>query len=102
MGAVLNKNIVEVEPIHAIYLSEISGSFLMLTPRWNYDGFWVEGAFKLTEEFNRNGQVYVVKRNRIAEQAFHDKLQSLHPNFAKQLNGVFNLPFAEAKKSTGF
>lgn len=102
MGAVFNKDIVEVEPIHAIYLSEISGSFLMLTPRWNYDGFWVEGAFKLTEEFNRNGQVYVVKRNRAAEQAFHDKLQSLHPNFAKQLNGVFNLPFAEAKKKHWF
>ncbi len=102
MGAVLDKEIVEVEPVHAIYLSEISGSFLMLTPRWNYDGFWVEGPWKLTEEFNRNGQVYVVKRNRVTEQAFHDRLQAMHPNFARQLNGVFNLPFAEAKKKHWF
>lgn len=102
MGEVLTKDIVEAEPTHAVYLSEISGSFLMLTPRWNYDGFWVEGSFKLTEEFNRNGQVYVVRRNRTAEQAFHDHLQSLHTNFSKQLNGVFNLPFAEAKKKHWF
>lgn len=102
MGALLNKEMVEVAPTHAVYLSEISGSFLMLTPRWNYDGFWVEGPWKLTEEFNRNGQVFVVKRDRQAEQGFHDRLQSLHINFSKQLNGVFNLPFAEAKKKHWF
>lgn len=102
MGALLNKEMVETTPVNAIYLSEISGSFLMLTPRWNYDGFWVEGPWKHTEEFNRNGKVYVVKRDRAVEQAFHDRLQSLHPNFAKQLNGVFNLPFAEAKKKHWF
>lgn len=102
MGALMNKEMVELPPIHAIYLSEISGSFLMLTPRWNYDGFWVEGPWKHTEEFNRNGKVYVVKRDRMVEQTFHDRLQSLHPNFSKQLNGVFNLPFAEAKKKHWF
>lgn len=102
MGNLLNKELVEADPVHAIYLSEISGSFLMLTPRWNYDGFWVEGPWKHTEEFTRNGQVFVVKRNRQLEQGFHDKLQGLHPNFARQLNGVFNLPFAEAKKKHWF
>ncbi|WP_290797683.1 DEAD/DEAH box helicase [Flavihumibacter sp. UBA7668] len=102
MGSLLNKEMVEVRPTHAVYLSEISGSFLMLTPRWNYDGFWVEGSWKHTEEFTRNGEVFVVKRDRGEEQLFHDRLQSLHPNFSRQLNGVFNLPFAEAKRKHWF
>ena len=102
MGSVLNKRLVEVDPVNAIYLSEISGSFLMLTPRWNYDGFWVEGPWQHSEEFTRNGEVYVVMRNREKEKAFHDHIQSLHPNFSRQLNGVFNLPFAEAKKKHWF
>ncbi|MBC6492705.1 DEAD/DEAH box helicase [Flavihumibacter stibioxidans] len=102
MGSLLNRQVVEVDPVNAIYLSEISGSFLMLTPRWNYDGFWVEGPWQHSEEFTRNGEVYVVKRNREKEQVFHDQLQSLHPNFSRQLNGVFNLPFAEAKKKHWF
>ncbi|WP_332733925.1 DEAD/DEAH box helicase [Flavihumibacter sp.] len=102
MGSLLNKHLVEVEPANAIYLSEISGSFLMLTPRWNYEGFWVEGPWQHSEEFTRNGDVYVVMRNREKEQAFHDSIQALHPNFSRQLNGVFNLPFAEAKKKHWF
>ncbi len=32
---------IETDPQPAVYLSEISHSFLLLTPRWNYDGFWV-------------------------------------------------------------
>jgi superfamily II DNA or RNA helicase len=102
MGSLLNKHTVEVEPVNAVYLSEISSSFLMLTPRWNYDGFWVEGPWKHTEEFTRNGEVYVLFRNLEKEQQFHDQLQGMHPNFSKQYNGVFNLPFAEAKKKNWF
>ena len=102
VGNLLHKTLVETEPLNAIYLSEISGSFLMLTPRWNYDGFWVEGPWQHSEEFTRNGEVYLVMRNREMEKAFHDKLQGLHPNFSRQLNGVFNLPFSEAKKKHWF
>ncbi|ULQ51897.1 DEAD/DEAH box helicase [Flavihumibacter fluvii] len=102
MGSLLNKQVITVEPVNAIYLSEISGSFLMLTPRWNYDGFWVEGPWQHTEEFTRNGEVFVVKRHLEKEKSFHDTLQTMHPNFSRQLNGVFNLPFAEAKKKHWF
>lgn len=102
MGALVNKEVIDTDPVHAIYLSEISGSFLMLTPRWNYDGFWVEGPWQHTEEFTRNGEVYVVKRRLEQERNFHDGLQKMHPNFSRQLNGVFNLPFAEAKKKHWF
>lgn len=102
MGSLLQQQVIEVEPVNAIYLSEISGSFLMLTPKWNYDGFWVEGPWQHSEEFTRNGEVYVVKRNGEKERAFHDMVQQMHPNFARQLNGAFNLPFAEAKKKQWF
>lgn len=102
MGSLLQQQVIEVDPVNAIYLSEISNSFLMLTPKWNYDGFWVEGPWQHSEEFTRNGEVYVVKRNAAKEQAFHDLVQQMHPNFARQLNGAFNLPFAEAKKKQWF
>ncbi|KIC96309.1 DEAD/DEAH box helicase [Flavihumibacter solisilvae] len=102
MDNIGDKQSIKVEPENAVYLSEISGSFLMLTPRWNYDGFWVEGKWQHTEEFNRNGEIYVVHRNAEKEKAFHDYLQSMHPNFSRQLNGIFNLPFAEAKKKHWF
>lgn len=98
----VEKHVIESEPLNAIFLSEISGSFLMLTPRWNYDGFWVEGPWQHSEEFTRNGELYVVKRQLDKEKQFHDAIQSLHPNFTRQLNGVFNLPFAEARKKHWF
>ncbi|MBZ5857506.1 DEAD/DEAH box helicase [Flavihumibacter profundi] len=102
MGDLLDKQVIEAEPVNGIYLSEISGSFLMLTPRWNYDGFWVEGPWQHSEEFTRNGEIFVVKRHLEKEKSFHDTIQNLHPNFSRQFNGVFNLPFAEAKKKHWF
>ncbi|WP_169749137.1 DEAD/DEAH box helicase [Flavihumibacter petaseus] len=93
---------ISVEPVHAIYLSEISNAFLLLTPRWNYDGFWVEGPWVHSERVNRNGKLYDIQRSREKETGFVDRLQALHPLFAKQLNGVFHLNFAEAKKKHWF
>lgn len=89
-------------PQSAVLLSEISGSFLMLTPRWNYDGFVVEGNFQEYYDTNVNGELYRIHRNQIAEQEFHDYLKQLHPVFSKQINGYFYLSFAEAKKKQWF
>ncbi|ULQ55784.1 DEAD/DEAH box helicase [Flavihumibacter rivuli] len=102
VSGLLNKQEVKVPPVNAVYLSEISGNFLMLTPRYNYDGFWVEGPWQMIQEFNRNGETYVVYRDKEAEQGFHDFLQGLHPTFGRQLNGYFYLPFSEAKKKHWF
>ncbi|MFT4023652.1 MAG: DEAD/DEAH box helicase [Flavihumibacter sp.] len=90
------------DPQPAVYLSEISQSFLLLTPRWNYDGFWVEGNWQYSERFHQHGKTYEVRRNREAEDVFRQKLQSLHPNFSRQLNGVYHLSFAEAGKKHWF
>lgn len=93
---------IDVKPVCAVYLSEISNAFLMLTPRWNYDGFWVEGPWQLSERINKNGQWFELRRNRKEEEAFVSYLQSLHPLFNRQLNAVFHLSFAEANKKHWF
>ncbi|HOA36819.1 MAG TPA: DEAD/DEAH box helicase [Flavihumibacter sp.] len=93
---------IETDPQPAVYLSEISHSFLLLTPRWNYDGFWVEGNWQHSERFHQQGKTYEVRRNKIAEENFRQQLQALHPNFGRQLNGVYHLSFTEAGKKHWF
>lgn len=93
---------IEADLIPSIYFSEISGSFLMLTPVWNYDGFKVEGQFEPFYKTNKNGVSYNIKRDLDKEKEFLNTLISLHPNFAKQKNGYFFLSFEEAKKKQWF
>ncbi len=89
-------------PVNRIMLSEISGSFLMLTPQWLYENFLVEGVWKPTKEITQGGEVFIIHRNKEAEDAFRTSLQQLHPNFAKQSNGYFYLSFADAQKKSWF
>ena len=89
-------------PVNRIMLSEISQQFLVLTPQWLYDGFVVEGPWKDEVEMNRNGEAYVIKRNRDLETAFLLKLEQLHPKFAKQMNGYYYLSFADAQYKQWF
>lgn len=96
------KNKIEVAPINRIMLSEISNSFLMLTPQWLYDGFLVEGVWKEDYETNLNGEEYQILRSKDAEKEFIKLIESLHPKFSKQLNGYYHLSFAEAQKSQWF
>lgn len=95
-------NIIDLEPQHAVYLSEISDTFLMLTPRWDYEGIVVEGTDTDEIEELRNGEIYKVVRHKEVENAFVEKLRSLHPNFEKQRNGQFYLSFDDAKKKHWF
>ena len=100
---ILDRKIIEVAPTNCLYLSEInSGAFLMLTPQWKYDEILVEGSYKEEQEVNINGELYVIKRNQIAENDFNSLLKSTHTNFAKQLNGYYYLSFEEAKKKNWF
>lgn len=89
-------------PVNRVMLSEISQSFLVLTPQWMYDGLLVEGNWKEKTELVRNGVLYELHRRKEPEAAFVSLLESLHPNFAKQLNGYYYLPFAEAQKKQWF
>jgi SNF2 family DNA or RNA helicase len=97
-----SQNIIEVLPVNRIMLSEISGSFLVLTPQWDYDGFIVEGAWQQITDITTAGVVYNIRRNKEAEQQFAKHLQAMHPNFARQLNGYYYLSFADAQKKQWF
>ncbi len=98
----LAKNEIITVPHNRVMLSEISPSYLVLTPQWIYDGFLVEGPWKENHETILNGDVYLIKRNHEVESAFVKKLESLHENFYKQLNGYYYLSFADAQKKQWF
>lgn len=95
-------NLIESEPQHAVQLSEISDTFLMFTPRWNYEGFIIESFDQPETEEMRHGEVFKVVRRKEEEHAFVEKLRALHPNFEKQRNGNFYLSFEDAKKKHWF
>ena len=95
-------NIIDIEPQHAVYLSEISDTYLMFTPRWDYEGFVIESTDQAEKEEIRRGEVYKVIRHKESELAFVEKLRALHPNFERQRNGTFYLTFDDAKKKHWF
>lgn len=97
-----NEQIIDCLPESRILLTEISGSFLVLTPQWMYDGFVVEGPWQDVYKITKAGQAYSIQRNKDAEQQFVQELKAMHPNFAKQLNGYFYLSFADAQKKQWF
>ena len=89
-------------PVNCLYLSEISETMIMFTPRWKYEGITVEGEWKATHETNRNGELYTINRDAASENKFIQDLKELHPNFAKQTGKFFYLTFADAKKKQWF
>ncbi|MHA4846540.1 SNF2-related protein [Flavitalea antarctica] len=101
-NGLLEATAVEVLPINRVMLSEISNSFLMITPQWIYDGFVMEDKWQETVKLNRNSVEYVIHRNKQKENEFRTFLESLHPSFPKQLNGYYYLGFAEAQKNQWF
>lgn len=93
---------VETLPVNRVLLSELNNAFLMLTPQWSYDGFLMEGNFTPEVSITKNGETYLVHRNKEAEQQFTHLLEGMHANFRKQLNGYFYLSFEEAQKKQWF
>lgn len=93
---------INVPPIRRIFLSELNNAFIMLTPQWMYEGFLIEGPWKEAFETIRNGESFVINRNKEEEGAFLKLLESLHPNFPNQKNGFYYLSFADAQKKQWF
>jgi superfamily II DNA or RNA helicase len=100
--AVFQVNIVDCAPVHAVYLSEISDTYLMFTPRWDYEGLVIESIDQPDTEEIRQGEIYRVVRQREVELAFVEMLRGLHPSFERQRNGHFYLSFDDAKKKNWF
>lgn len=101
-----NNHIPRVEitsrPICRVLLTELSNSFLMLTPQWLYNDFVVDGAFNENCEKMLHGISYTIKRDKEVEEEFIKTIISLHKNFANQRNGFFYLTFADAIKGQWF
>ncbi len=97
-----NQDVIDTMPVNRILLSEISDSFLVLTPQWVYDGFVVDGEWQPVYNFTRAGAAYSILRHKEAEQQFSRQLQQMHPNFSRQLNGYYYLSFADAQKKQWF
>ena len=93
---------IESVPVNRVLLSELNNTFLMLTPQWLYEGFVVEGPFQASLDILHNGESYKIKRNKEQEQQFLQLLESLHPNFSRQINGYYYLSFDEAQKKQWF
>ncbi|MFT4205380.1 MAG: DEAD/DEAH box helicase [Chitinophagaceae bacterium] len=99
----LNVNEVRLQPECSVLFTELSNSFLMLTPRWNYDGFIVDGDWKETEKKTQKGVQYIIHRDHQAENDFVQYIQSLHPDFPAQASrGFYFLSFANARKKQWF
>ncbi|MBC7886826.1 MAG: DEAD/DEAH box helicase [Ferruginibacter sp.] len=101
-NGLFSQNRVDVLPVNRVILSEISSSFLVLTPQWLYEGFLVEGPWKESHEITKAGEAYLIQRNKDEEQKFTRLLEALHPNFVKQLNGYYYLSFGDAQKKQWF
>ena len=96
------KELIEVLPEKAVFLSEISGQFLKLTPQYRYDGFTLEGEFKPSKIYKLKGKEFEVMRKQEIEEEFNQYIQGLHPNFKQQYNNDFFLTFQEAKHKDWF
>lgn len=98
-----NINEIKQQPECSILFTELSNSFLMLTPRWNYDGFIVEGDWKETEKKTQKGIQYIIHRDQQAEKDFVQYVQGLHVDFPAQASrGFYFLSFANARKKQWF
>ena len=98
---IFTQNLIETTPANCLFLSELSDTMLMLTPRWDYEGILVDIPFQALHDTVRQGVNYSIKRDEAAETGFINYLKTLHPAFEKQ-NNFHYLSFADAKKKQWF
>ncbi|OJV56359.1 MAG: hypothetical protein BGO31_14830 [Bacteroidetes bacterium 43-16] len=98
---IFTQNLIESQPANCLFLSELSDTMLMLTPRWDYEGILVDIPFQALHDTVRQGVNYSIKRDEAAETGFINYLKALHPTFEKQ-NNFHYLSFEDAKKKQWF
>ncbi|RYZ24195.1 MAG: DEAD/DEAH box helicase [Chitinophagaceae bacterium] len=96
------ENVIDCIPENRVYLSEMTGQYLVFTPAWNYEGIELNGNWKEEERHKAGGREWLIRRHRATEDAFVEELRALHPNFANQLNGYFYLAFKDAQHKGWF
>jgi superfamily II DNA or RNA helicase len=99
-----NEHQAEVESYEltcAIQLSELGDQYLIITPKFLYDGIVFNESEETISTGTRNGQTVHIERNKIAEQEFIAYIKNQHPKFARK-TGDYILTFAEAKNKNWF
>ncbi len=92
----------EVTPKLQLHLTELAGSFLVITPKFDYGLAVFESEFKEIQELFIDGTFHKIKRHKEVEQEFRAYLKSLHPRFQNQFMGSHNVSFEDAKKGNWF
>jgi superfamily II DNA or RNA helicase len=93
---------IKSQPESMVLVNEISNTFLQFIPCWNYEGITVEGSWTPKIELQRQDEMYLVHRNKEAEQHLTQSIQDRHPSFKQQFNGNFFIHFDEAKRNNWF
>lgn len=95
------KETIDTLPQNQLLLKESAG-FLMMYPRWSYEGIIVEGRFEDETHTIRQGTKYTIYRKESEEKTFIELLKNSNPEFGKQINGYFFLSIENAKKKNWF
>ncbi|MEP7320566.1 MAG: SNF2-related protein, partial [Saprospiraceae bacterium] len=94
--------VISTPPQAMVLINEISSTFLQFIPCWNYEGIRLEGAWQASTEVQRQGDLYLVHRDKEAESGLIQSIKKKHPTFSNQFNGNFFIHFEEAKKRNWF
>lgn len=102
-GSYFDPVMINSDPVNMLYISEVSNTFLMLTPRWKYGQFVIEDYKQTQNEFWLEGNLYKIERQIEKEKQFRDQIMSLHPVFKDQaFSSYFYLDFPAAQKKSWF
>jgi superfamily II DNA or RNA helicase len=102
MEAVIRTEMVDVDPLGRVYVSELNENFILLKPKWLYSNLEVDGEFEEHTRFEQEDSVFVVARRREQEEILTEAIRGLHPKFSGQNNGYFYLNFKEALEKSWF
>lgn len=95
----------KVEPVPQVLFREMDEKFLVLQPRFDYNGTVVnfDNAPENIIQASADGRWCIIERNITLEKKFFDSLRSLHPQFQKPtLSNFFYLPFEHTTRGNWF
>ncbi|RFM30206.1 DEAD/DEAH box helicase [Deminuibacter soli] len=98
----MQEETIDVLPQPRVYFSELNGSFLMISIRWQYGEFEIEDNADTRTTIVSNQTRFAIQRYSAVEEEARSYIRSLHPKFAQQRNDYFYLSFSEAEKNQWF
>ena len=100
--AVILMETIDARPQGQVYVSELNENFLLIKPKWLYEGLEVEESEELETRVEQEDRVMLITRKKDEERELTEALKGLHPKFSGQQNGYFYLNFKEALEKNWF